>query len=377
MEIQKIIPPGFKKESLFKLMQEHHLNGVLLTSAENVYYTTGYPALPGTGNPIIFALQNQLPFYSYIGKDGKVTLVGWIAALNGIDFAINDSRQFFNHDSALEELGNLLKENVGEGDTLGVESTCPMIVLDTLKSALGGHVPALFNVDPLMMQLRLIKSATEIDLIKRSTAIAEAAVAELSDIVHVGMTRRQLIQEAKTRLMAHGADAIDHITAGFNATNHEVEVQETLEVNQLVTLDLGASVQGYVSDNRRMLYSGIVPDEMRKQHETVCSIIDSMADALKPGARFPQIYQLASDLFMKNDLMPFFMNAGHTIGLQTEEVWITSENDVEVQPGMVINIEVYTASMSNESLGDEETYVITTNGAVRITELPRPIRSIS
>jgi len=59
MEIQKIIPPGFKKESLFKLMQEHHLNGVLLTSAENVYYTTGYPALPGTGNPIIFALQNQ------------------------------------------------------------------------------------------------------------------------------------------------------------------------------------------------------------------------------------------------------------------------------------------------------------------------------
>jgi len=87
--------------------------------------------------------------------------------------------------------------------------------------------------------------------------------------------------------MAHGADAIDHITAGFNATNHEVEVQETLEVNQLVTLDLGASVQGYVSDNRRMLYSGIVPDEMRKQHETVCSIIDSMADALKPGARFP------------------------------------------------------------------------------------------
>jgi Xaa-Pro aminopeptidase len=372
----KITPPGFKKELLLKLIQEHHLTGVLLTSPENVYYTTGYPTLPGSGNPIIFALQNQFPYYVYISVEGKVTLVGWMGALNGIDFAADDSRFFFNHSSALEELSNVLKENLSGQATLGVESTCSMAVLDTLKAALDEHVPALFNVDPLMTQLRLIKSPAEIELIKRSTAVVEAAVAELSEIVHVGMTRRQLIQEAKTRMMAHGADAIDHVTAGFGTANLEVEIEQTLEPNQLVQLDLGASVRGYVSDNRRILYSGEVTDEIRQPHEKVCAIIDQMGAALKPGARFPQIYQMAYERFTQENLAPLFMNAGHTIGLQTEEVWLIEDNDVEVQPGMVVNIEVYTAHITGEPIGDEETFVVTPTGSERITQLPRAIKSV-
>jgi len=376
MDNVKVTPPGFKKESLLKLMQEHHLAGVLLTSAENVYYTTGYPTLPGSGNPIIFALQNQFPYYVYISADGKVTLVGWMGALNGVDFAVDESRFFFNHDTALEELSNVLKENLSGPATLGVESTCPMLVLDILKAALEGHTPALFNVDPLITQLRLIKSPAEIELIKRSTAIAEEAVSELSETVHVGITRRQLLQDAKIRMMMHGADAIDHVTAGFGTANLEVELEQTLEPNQLVQLDLGASLRGYVSDNRRILYSGEVTDEIRQPHEKVCAIIDEMGAALKPGAVFSRIYQMAFERFTQENLIPLFMNAGHTIGLQTEEVWLIEGSDIVVQPGMVMNIEVYTPHSTGEPIGDEETFVVTPSGSERITQLPRAIKSV-
>jgi Xaa-Pro aminopeptidase len=46
-------PLGLNRKRLIKLMGEQGLDGMLLTSAENVFYTSGYTALPSSGNPII------------------------------------------------------------------------------------------------------------------------------------------------------------------------------------------------------------------------------------------------------------------------------------------------------------------------------------
>lgn len=47
------LPVGLNRTRLTTMMQGRGLDGVFFSSPENVFYTTGYPCLPGSGNPII------------------------------------------------------------------------------------------------------------------------------------------------------------------------------------------------------------------------------------------------------------------------------------------------------------------------------------
>ena len=70
-------PVGIDRTRLATLMQERKLDGLFLTSPENVFYVTGYPCLPGSGNPIIHALRNMDPYFVFAGSDGQVILLCW------------------------------------------------------------------------------------------------------------------------------------------------------------------------------------------------------------------------------------------------------------------------------------------------------------
>src|SRR5512136_1145828 len=98
------LPAGFDRARLVSLMQARKLDGVFFSSPENVFYTTGYPCLPGSGNPIIYALRNQLPFFSFAGSDGSLSLLCWAQASMGIEYGTEDVRSFFTYDMAIGEI---------------------------------------------------------------------------------------------------------------------------------------------------------------------------------------------------------------------------------------------------------------------------------
>ena len=91
-----LTPLGFARAPLVAQLVTQGLDGLLLTSPEAVYYTTGLPTLSGSGNPILHTLKNQLPFFVYIGADGKLALLCWIGATMGFEFEVDSVRNFFD-----------------------------------------------------------------------------------------------------------------------------------------------------------------------------------------------------------------------------------------------------------------------------------------
>ena len=375
MEGQHFPAFGFDKSLFSEKMQDSKLDGIILSSPNLVYYVTGYPVIPGTGNPILFALRNQYIPFAYVDSSGSVTFLTWIGAIGDVSFGAEDMRVCFNQSSALEEITNIIREKIKDGMSIGVESQCPKYILDRAHD-LNLNSLQISDCDRLLNEIVSIKSEAEINCIKKATRICEETMLELEPILKVGMTRKELIREAKTRLLANGADAVSHATIGFGATNHEIALDEVLEANQLIQIDLGASVSGYVSDIRRIYFSSPLTSEITSAFEKICGIIDGAADLMKPGVKFADIFERVNELFAQTDLMPFFITPGHTMGLQTEELWIVPENDYEIRKNMIVNLEVYTQHLSGALIGDEETYLITENGPQRITQLPRLIKSI-
>ncbi len=360
-------PVGLDKTRLLKLMKEHSLDGIFLSSPENVFYTTGYPSLPSSGNPIGYALRNQLPYFSYLGSDGQITLFCWGAAAMGVDYGADDLRMYFTYQMALDELVGFIEEKLHPGCQLGLESSLPYFAVKLI----GEHaLPARVELaDPILHQLRLIKSAAEVERIRRATQIVDQTVLELAHNLRLGMSRLELIREAKWRMIKNGADGVDHVTVAFGSANPEVALAEPLEENQIITLDLGAVYEGYASDNRRIAYTGAPPAALLELHGKMCRVVADVGKALRPGYTFSDLYTLGTELFAREGLDPMFMHVGHSIGLQVDEHWIMADDPTPVEKGMVLNIELYSPSDEGVMVGDEETYVITDVEPLKLSTL--------
>jgi Xaa-Pro aminopeptidase len=371
----KFYTVGFDKSRLLALMKEKGIDAILLTTPESVSYTTGYPCMPAGGNPILFALRNQFPFFSLIEAGGRVTLFCWIGAiLGGVEFAADHVEVYLDRAGALDVLRKFLVGLNLAGKRVGVESACPWFAVRIVEEA--GPPKDIVVIDDVMLSLRVVKSPEEIEMIRKSTAIAEATFKELVPVVRPGITRPDLIREAKYRMIKNGATGIGHTTISFGTSNPEVSIDEVLEKEKLVAIDIGASLHGYASDIRRHVYTGSVPDRLGRLHSTMCEIVEEVGSMLVPGTTARELHAAALALYEKNGISPFIVNVGHSIGLQTEEVWIYNGTDLTLQPGMVINIELYTTYEEGVEVGDEETYLVADTAPVQLTTLGREIISV-
>lgn len=367
-------PAGLDRLKLLSLMKSRGLDGIFLSSPENVFYATGYPCLPASGNPIIYAMRNQLPYFSFAGSDGQVSLLCWGGAAMGVDYGVDDVRMSFSYQMALDDLAGFIIEKLSPGCTVGVESTFPHYAVELLRK--NASPARILVVDDLIHQLRLVKSPVEVERIRQSTRIVDQTVVELAQNLHLGMGRLELIQQAKWRMIKNGADGVDHVTVAFGAANPEVALNEPLEANQIITLDLGAVYRGYVSDNRRLAYSGEVPAALKELHGRLCWVVAQLGQALTPGKSFGDLYSTGEDLFAQAGLEPMFLHVGHSLGLQVDEHWLMADDPTPVEVGMVLNIELYSPSDDGVMVGDEETFVVTSAGPEKISTLPVDIISI-
>jgi Xaa-Pro dipeptidase len=361
-------PVGLDRKRLFALMKERNLDGIFLSSPENVFYTTGYPTLPGSGNPIVYALRNQLPYYSFIGRDGQITLLCWGGAAMGIEYGADDVRMYFTYPMSVDDLAGLMREKLQPGCSVGVESTFPFYAVQLLREH--AYPARILVADDILHQLRLIKSQAEIERIRRSTQIIDQTVLELAHNLRLGMSRLELIQEAKWSMIKNGAQGIDHVTVAFGAANPEVALGELLVENQIVTLDLGSVYEGYVSDNRRLVYTGSAPEALKQLHQKLCWVVAELGNALRPGISFGELHTRGFDLFARVGVDPMFLHVGHSLGLQVDEHWIMADDPTPVEKGMVLNIELYSPSDDGVMIGDEETFVVTGEEPEKLSCLP-------
>jgi len=156
----------------------------------------------------------------------------------------------------------------------------------------------------------------------------------------------------------------------FGPANPEIALDEAIEPDQIVTLDLGAVYAGYVSDNRRLVYTGSVPPDLAELHKKLCWIVAEMGRALLPGKTFGGMNAFAYELYAKVGLDPMFLHVGHSLGLHVDEHWLLPDDPTVIEKDMVLNIELYSLSDQGVMIGDEETFVVTGDEPEKLSSLP-------
>ncbi len=197
----------------------------------------------------------------------------------------------------------------------------------------------------VLLNMRKVKSRSEITRIKQSCAIGDAAFKKLISTVRPGMTERDLAAELDYQIRNCGGDrsAFDTIVLSGIRTQfaHAMPSAHRIKFGECVLIDFGVVFNGYHSDCTRILRVGSATGRQKRIYKVVLDALEGAMHAVKPGVKCYVPAAIASDIIESAGLGPYFQySIGHGVGLDLHEYPVISKaNTALFEPGMVFTLE--------------------------------------
>lgn len=163
-----------------------------------------------------------------------------------------------------------------------------------------GLIPASQVIDPrsILHEMRLIKEASEIEILRRASAITAEGHREAARIAHAGRFEYELQAALEYSFRRRGAAGVAYnsiVGGGKNATIlHYVANDQPLRGSELVLIDAACEVEGYASDvTRTYPVGGAFSGPQRAVYEVVLAAQLASLEASKPGATLPEVHNVS------------------------------------------------------------------------------------
>lgn len=210
--------------------------------------------------------------------------------------------------------------------SVAVEDTLDLAFYDDLSSECLRASVACLN--PRMhgdiCDLRKIKDAEEIELMRHAQATTDAAFEHICGFIKPGLTEQQIRAELENYMLMNGADALSFdsiIATGANGANPHAQPGETVvREGDLIVMDYGAGYHDYHSDMTRTVCVGEPSEEQRRVYDVVRLAHETCAAAARPGCIGTDIQALAVKVISDAGYGDYFKHGlGHGVGLEIHE----------------------------------------------------------
>ena len=205
------------------------------------------------------------------------------------------------------------------------------------------------SAGPAMRDLRQVKDADEVELLRLAAAAADRAMDGIAAGRLVGRTEADVSREISRRLVDEGHDRAEFAIVGSGpngASPHHDAGDRVIEPGEPVVLDIGGTRAGYVSDTTRTIWvageQGIEPDDaFRTVYELVREAQAAGTSVVAPGVEAQAVDAAAREVIDAAGYGEYFTHrTGHGIGLDVhEDPYMVSGNSTPLEPGMAFSVE--------------------------------------
>lgn len=333
-------------------LKTEKLDGMIVTGLENVSYLTGFR-----------------------GHDSWALIVPRSVIL------ITDSR--YTEQALGECIGCRIVERKGsmaqklaellgprrDIETLGIEDGCSIATFGKVRRALSAKVKPVGNI---VENVRIVKTAPEIRLIRKAAKIAFDAMDWALSHLRPGITERELAALYVYQLGAYGATEGFETIVCFGANgsrNHHQPGGRKLVKLDMVLLDFGANYQGYTSDATRCFAVGKPSDIYCRVYQTVARAQKAAIAAMRAGINVCDVDAAARKVIEDAGLPMYGHGTGHGVGLQVHEMPHLTGLDKKTQlvAGQVVTVEPGVYLPGRFGIRLEDDVLVTENGAKVLT----------
>ncbi len=289
------------------------------------------------------------------------------------ELAIDEAYALADVDQKLPELlENRATLYVDLGQQSGFDQRClAWLHRVKLKVRSGVRAPETMRaLHPLIDELRLIKTAFDVEQMQQSADIAVAAHQRAMRVCRAGMLEYQLDAELLHEFQMRGARVPAYpsiVGGGANAcVLHYIDNDQVLKDGDLVLIDAGAEFNCYASDiTRTFPVNGRFSDAQRALYDCVLQAQLAVIAMIKPGVIWDDLHQCAlrhliggllqlgllqgdvETCLKDQSYKRFYMhNTGHWLGLDVHDVGAyklpNAQGELQwraLQPGMVLTVE--------------------------------------
>ncbi|MCY7347631.1 MAG: aminopeptidase P N-terminal domain-containing protein [Pyrinomonadaceae bacterium] len=273
-------------------------------------------------------------------------------------------------------------------------------------------------VDPILLihEMRLHKTADEIELMRKSADIAADAHILAMQSVKPGMNESNIESIIEHHFRMNGASGVSYnsiIGGGANATIlHYVENNMPLRDGDLLLIDAGAQYQGYASDiTRTFPVNGRFTNPQRDIYDIVLDVEIQCLEATRTGVTIKERQKLSielltegmkelgllkgktKDLIKKKAYEKYYMHGvGHYLGLDVHDAgrYFTDHKAKDsrpfapgmvltVEPGIYVPVDAKDAPAKYRGIGIriEDDVLVTEDGNVNLTaKVPKQAEEI-
>ncbi|MEW5994305.1 MAG: aminopeptidase P family protein [Candidatus Hadarchaeota archaeon] len=215
---------------------------------------------------------------------------------------------------------------------------------DSIRKIRNFHQAGYRELPGLVLELRMIKSADELVLLKKSAKIAVKGMEKAAELVEPGRTELEMAAEAEFEMRKAGSEGTSFPTIVASGRNswlpHAQATEKKLAKGELVVVDMGATVEGYCSDMTKTF----TLSPTRRQLKLLGIVKRAQGAALskvRPGVKASDIDGAARQVIARAGHARFFPHGmGHGVGMEVHEPPSLSPVSKDIlREGMVITVE--------------------------------------
>jgi len=347
-------------EKARRLMIDNGIDAVVLEGGTSMFYYTGVH----WGN-------SERTFAVVIPAHGELA---WVTpgfeearARELIKFS-TDVRAWQEDDSPYRVIADILRDRQATR-RIGIEERLRFFIYDGLRQALPSA--QFVSATPVTAGCRMIKSAAEIALMQQANDITLQAIGTAMHALKEGMTTRDVgatVADA-TRKLGGIADGALVTFGKYSAFPHGSVQPQRLRDGDVVLIDAGCTVEGYVSDITRTSVFGTPTQRQRDVWDVEKRAQGAALAAAQVGATCESVDAAARKVITAAGFGPDYRvpglphRTGHGIGLDGHE-WtnFVRGNTTRIQPGMCFSDEPTIAIYGEFGIRLEDCLYITESG---------------
>jgi Xaa-Pro aminopeptidase len=355
------------------VMQQYKLDGILLTTPQNIRYFTGYDSQ--------FWESPTRPWFVVVPASGKP--IGIVPEIGESEFKktwLDDIKTWPSprpEDEGISivksTLEHLTKIHGQIGAEFGKEMAIRMPVRDLFKLKENLHTNIVDGSDAIW-EMRMIKTNTEIERIKKICSIASDAYYDLPSKLNIGDTEREAVNKLKIDIINRGADNVPFMP-GISGEGGVSQIvcgpsDRIIEKGDILFIDTGSTFDGYFCDFDRNFAFGSATSEVEKVNEILWNATEAGINAAKPGVSTFDIFNTMNKIISDGNAVGNNVGRlGHGLGLQlTEPPSHRPGDNTIIKENMVLTIEPGMEYAKGKMIVHEENVVIRKDGAELITK---------